>query len=65
MRELSLDTGSRLKKIERQAFEDKEEMKQMKIKYDREIAKLTMEKIRLELQLSAKISAVRSTKVLV
>ena len=55
MRELSLDTGSRLKKIERQSFQDKEEMKQMKIKYDREIAKLTREKIRLELKLSARM----------
>ena len=43
-RELSLVTGSRFKKIERQAFEDKEEMKQMKIHYDRVIAKLTLEK---------------------
>ena len=55
MRELSSDTGSRLKKLEHQAFQDKEEMRQMKINYDREIAKITREKIRRELKLSARM----------
>ena len=55
MRELSSDTSSRLKTLERQTFQDKEEMKQMKIKYDRQIAKLTKNKDWLELKLSARM----------
>ena len=55
MQQLSSTTGSRLKKLEREAFQDKEEIKQMKIMYDRQIAKLTADKDRLEQKLSARM----------
>ena len=51
-RMLSSTTGSRLKKREREAFQEKEEKKQMMNSYDRQIAKLTEHSDRLELKLS-------------
>ena len=56
MHQLSSNTGSWLKKLERELFKDKEEIKQTKSCYDCQIAKLTADRDRLELKISAMAS---------